>query len=58
MDPAFIDVFFNFANTFTEESVLYSEVKRRKRNESAPNIDVFRDLGYTDEQIANMDIGE
>jgi hypothetical protein len=56
LDPAFIDIFFNFANTYTEESVLYSEVKRRKEKESTPSADLFRGLGYTEEQIANMEL--
>jgi len=32
IDPAFTDIFFEFANTFTEESVLSAEVKRRKQD--------------------------
>jgi hypothetical protein len=58
LDPAFIDIFFDFANTYTEESVLYSEVKKRKEKESAPGAGMFRRLGYTEEQIANMDIDQ
>jgi hypothetical protein len=56
LDPAFVDIFFNFANTYTEESVLYSEVKRRKEKESIPGADMFRRLGYTEEQIASMEL--
>ncbi|GHT84350.1 hypothetical protein FACS1894137_07270 [Spirochaetia bacterium] len=56
LDPVFIDIFFNFANTYTEESVLYAEVKRRKDKDSAPNADMFRELGYTEEQIAGMEL--
>jgi hypothetical protein len=56
LDPAFIDIFFNFANTYTEESVLYSEVKRRK--ELTPRADMFRDLGYSEEQIAGMELND
>jgi hypothetical protein len=58
LDPAFIDIFFNFANTYTEESVLYSEVKKRKAKESTPSADMFRRLGYTEEQIAGMELDE
>jgi hypothetical protein len=58
LDPAFIDIFFNFANTYTEESVLYSEVKRRKKRESTPGAGMFRRLGYTEEQIAGMELDE
>jgi hypothetical protein len=56
LDPAFLDIFFNFANTYTEESVLYSEVKRRKTKESTPSADMFRTLGYSEEQIASMEL--
>ncbi|GHU10565.1 hypothetical protein FACS1894151_10030 [Spirochaetia bacterium] len=56
LDPAFLDIFFNFANTYTEESVLHAEVKRRKERESAPSAEMFRELGYSEEQIANMEL--
>jgi hypothetical protein len=58
LDPAFIDIFFNFANTYTEESVLYAEMKKRKEKESAPGAGMLRRLGYTEEQIANMELDE
>jgi hypothetical protein len=58
LDPAFIDVFFNFANTYTEESVLHWELKRRKEKESAPSAGMFRRLGYPEEQIAGMELNE
>jgi hypothetical protein len=58
LDPAFIDIFFNFANTYTEESVLYSEVKKRKERELTPSADMFRRLGYSEKQIANMKLDE
>jgi hypothetical protein len=58
IDPAFTDIFFEFANTFTEESVLSAEVKRRKAEEkdAALEADLFRDFGYGEEEIAGMDI--
>jgi hypothetical protein len=58
LDPAFIDIFFNFANTYTEDSVLHSEVKRRKNRETAPTEERFRKMGYSEEEIANMDLDE
>ena len=56
LDPAFIDVFYEFANTYSEESVRFAEMKRRKEKESAVNADLFRDLGYTEKEIAEMDV--
>jgi hypothetical protein len=56
LDPDFIDIFFDFATTFTEESVLYAEVKRRKEKETRPTADVFRRLGYSEKEIVGMDI--
>jgi len=56
LDPVFVDIFFEFANTFTEESVLYSEVKQRKEKEATPTADMFRSLGYSEKDIAEMDI--
>jgi hypothetical protein len=56
LDPAFLDIFFNFANTYPEESVLYTEIKRRKEKESTPSADMLRTLGYTEEQIASMEL--
>ncbi|GHV92005.1 hypothetical protein AGMMS50268_25080 [Spirochaetia bacterium] len=56
LDPAFLDIFFNFANTYTEESVLYAEVNQRKAKESTPSADMFRKLGYSEERIAGMEL--
>lgn len=56
LDGAFVDVFFNFANTYTEESVLYAEAKHRKEMESSPTADLFREMGYSEKEIAEMDI--
>jgi len=56
IDPDFLDIFFNFANTYTEESILYAEVKRRKEAESALTADMFRDMGYSEKEITEMDL--
>jgi len=56
LDQAFIDIFFNFANTYTEESVLHSMLKRRKEADAAPSAEMFREMGYSEKDIAEMDI--
>jgi hypothetical protein len=56
LDPAFVDIFFEFANTFTEESVLYAEIKQRKEKAKEPTSDVMRSIGYSEADIAGMDI--
>jgi len=57
-DPDFIDVFYNFANTYTEKSVLFAEVERRKEKENDADLtaDTFREMGYSEEEIAEMDL--
>jgi hypothetical protein len=54
-DPLLIDLFFDFATTYTEESVLAAQMKMR-REAAAPPADVFRELGYTEKAILGMDI--
>ncbi|MDR2701083.1 MAG: hypothetical protein LBB72_01470 [Spirochaetaceae bacterium] len=51
-----MDIFFEFANTFTEESVLYAEIKQRKEKAKEPTSDVMRSIGYSEADIAGMDI--
>jgi len=46
---------FNFANTFTEESVLQGYTKRIKET-SGPSADIMKGLGYSDEEVAGMDL--
>jgi hypothetical protein len=55
-DPSLLEIIFNFANTFTEESVLHGFTKQRKESESAPTADKMRRLGYSEEEIAGMDL--
>ena len=56
LDPVFIDVFYDFANAFSEEAIRYAEMKHRKKRETEPASDIFRNLGYGEKDIAEMDI--
>ena len=56
VDPILLEIIFNFANTFTEESVLHGFTKVFKENESKPSADIMKRLGYSDEDVAGMDI--
>ena len=49
IDDDFLDLFFNFANTFTEDSVLQGFIKEQNEKERAISDDVLRELGYSDE---------
>jgi hypothetical protein len=55
-DPNLLGIIFNFANTFTEESVLHGFTKQRQEITSRPSADTMRKLGYSDEEIAGMDL--
>jgi hypothetical protein len=56
VDPSVLEVVFKFANTFTEESVLHGYTKLAKENESGPDADMMKRLGYADDEVAGMDI--
>jgi len=56
IDPSFLEIIFNFANTYTEESVFNGYTKRIKEITSGPSADIMKKLGYSDEEIAGMDI--
>lgn len=49
IDDDFLDLFFNFANTFTEDSVLQGFIKAQNEKEVEVSDDVLRELGYSDE---------
>lgn len=55
-DESLLEIIFNFANTFTEDSVLRGFTKQRKDAESTPTADQMRRLGYSEEEIAGMDL--
>lgn len=49
IDDDFLDLFFNFANTFTEDSVLQGFIKEQNEKERAISDDVLQELGYSGE---------
>jgi hypothetical protein len=52
----FLEIFFNFANTYTEESVLHGFTKAKQETESKPTAETMKQLDYSDEEIAGMDL--
>lgn len=54
----FEDIFFEFANTYTEESVRNAYQKMKQNEENKKDKDFFRNLGYSEEEISNMNLKE
>lgn len=54
LDDDFMDFFFKFANTFTEDSVLKGFLKEESEKAKEVSEDTLKELGYTDEDILNM----
>ncbi len=54
-DDDFLEVFFKFANTYTEESVLLSFNKVEAEQAKKVSADDLRELGYSDEDIICME---
>ena len=52
----FLEIFFQFANTYTEESVLHGFTKQAQENESKPTAEMMRRLGYSAKEIAGEDL--
>ena len=55
IDDDFLELFFNFANTYTEESILSGYVKQTVEKEKEVSEDDLKDLGYTDEDFLNSE---
>lgn len=53
IDDDYLDFFFNFANTYTEESVLTGFIKNEEKKEKEVAEDDLKDLGYDDKDILN-----
>jgi hypothetical protein len=56
LDPDFLEILFKFANTYTAESVYQGYTAQREKEESGPAADRMQALGYTDEDVAGMDL--
>lgn len=48
--------FFEFANTYTEESILKGYQAQKKRESDNASVEQMRALGYSDEDILNMNL--
>lgn len=53
-DDWFIAILFDFATTFTEDSVLHAKLKEREKEKSVTPAEALRNIGYTDEDILIM----
>jgi hypothetical protein len=51
-----LGLFFKFANTFTEKTVQHGFLKQIQEYESKETVHKMKRLGYTDEDIAKMDL--
>jgi len=56
LDPEFLEIFFKFANIFTEKGVQAGYAKQVEEAESRPTAEMMRRLGYTEEDIAKMEL--
>jgi hypothetical protein len=56
LDPEFLEIFFRFANTFTEKGIQTGYAKQAEEYESRPTAGMMRRLGYSEEDIAKMEL--
>lgn len=56
LDIDLLDVIFHFANTYTESEVQESYMRNRQEDESKPDAGIMRRMGYSEAEIANMDL--
>jgi hypothetical protein len=56
LDIDLLEIFFNFANTYTEKAVQQSYVKSKQEAESKPTVQLMRRMGYSEEDMAEMDL--
>lgn len=54
LDDNFLDFFFEFANTYTVESVLHGYASQKEAKSKEVTKEELAELGYTDEDILNM----
>ncbi len=48
LDEDFLDIFFRFANTYTEDSILHGYIDEESKKLKAVDDDVLAELGYND----------
>lgn len=51
-----LDFFFEFANTYTEKSILDGYTRQRKDEEGRLDADTMRALGYSEKDILDMNL--
>lgn len=54
LDDCFVSIFFDFATTYTEDSVLDAKIKEKAKAKDKPTADVLLNIGYSDEDILIM----
>ena len=55
IDGDLAEVLFKFANTYTTESILHGYMKEEAERKKKISADDLRDLGYSEEDIMNME---
>lgn len=55
IDDDFLELFFNFANTYTESSILTGFLNNKQEKEKEVSEDALKELGYTDEDFLNSE---
>ena len=55
IDGDFAELFFKFANTYTEESILRGYMKEEADRQKKISADDLRELGYSEEDILEME---
>ena len=51
-----LDFFFDFANTYTEESILQGYLRQKKAESEKADESLLHELGYSDEDTLNMNL--
>jgi hypothetical protein len=56
LDADILEIFFDFANTYSEKAVQQSYLKKKHELESRPTAQMMKQLGYSYEDIVKMDL--
>lgn len=54
IDEDFLELFFDFANTYTEDSILTGFLQDKQEQEKEASSEVLKELGYTDEDLLSI----